>query len=495
VTIASFADDAADPGSSERRSTAHRIARNTALQLGGELVSKLLVLALYAVMARQLGRRDFGEFAFVTSLALLLISFPGLGTDDIVARNVARDRASLGRMVWHAWALELLLGAFALAGVLAIGLIGHYSTAVRLTLGLVAVATMLEVLTTSIFAAFQGLGDLLPEAVSSTLLRLVRAGAGIAVLLAGGGLVGLGSIYVLAAVIAGGYAMRQLVRFCSLGAPRVTAAELRGLISSSLPVALRGLFETGTLSVAILILNAFKGSSATALLGAGGRLVASTAFLGAALIVSLLPFMARAARSSAQALRPVYENGLRLLVAGLLPLSTWCVLFAGLIVRVAFGSKFEAAAAVTRWIAPTILMFSLSRLSTDALVVQDRQRVIPLIALACMALDIALAMALVPSLGARAGGIAITASELAYTALAIAAVGRSTGAISWERVVGGPLIAAAGMCGIWAITGESVVGLVVTPLFYAAALYWIEGRLNPADRQLAVRWITSYIVR
>lgn len=472
----------------------NRIARNTALQIGAELVSKLAALVLFAVLARELGRRGFGEFAVVTSIAVLLVSLPALGTEDIVARNVARDVDVAPRMLWHALILELALGVIAVAAAVTAGLLADYSTAVRIALGLVAVASLIELVTTTVYATFRGIGDLLPEAVGSSLLRITRSGLGITVVLAGGGIIGIGAVYVVAAGISGAYAARRLRRISALGRPHVSRRQLRTLVRDSSLVALRDLFEAGALSATILILSSLKGNSSAALLGAAGRLALSIEFVGAAYTVSLLPSLVRAARAGGRQLGRVYETGCRVLVAALLPLSAWCALSARTIARIVFGSGFAAAAGSIRWISATIVLLALSRLATDALVARDRQRLVALFAGLAMVVNLGLSVVLSHSLGAPGGAIALLVAESTFLVFTAAVIARIVEAVSWRRMGLGPAAATAGMCAAVAPLGDSVARLLSAPIVYLVVLYVAERLSNPDDVARVVGWI-SYSLR
>src|SRR4051812_14674455 len=69
-----------------------RIARNAAVRAGGEAIAKLASIAFFVVMARELGQDGFGEFMFALSLSTVLVLASGFGTEELVAREVARDR-------------------------------------------------------------------------------------------------------------------------------------------------------------------------------------------------------------------------------------------------------------------------------------------------------------------------------------------------------------------------------------------------------------------
>jgi O-antigen/teichoic acid export membrane protein len=71
-------------------SGARLVARNAGVQVVGDTAGKLVSLAFYIVLARELGPHGFGLFTFGASLALLVVTPAGFGIDTIVARDISR---------------------------------------------------------------------------------------------------------------------------------------------------------------------------------------------------------------------------------------------------------------------------------------------------------------------------------------------------------------------------------------------------------------------
>ena len=171
-------------------SAPRRVARNAAVRMGGEIVAKLASLAFFVVMARELGARGFGEFQFALALTGALIYLAGFGTDQLLAREVARDRGTRGPAAGRRRRRE---GARRAADARGGGADRRRSATPRRGAGRPstssALGALLEVLSKSWHSIFQGYERL--DLVSATLIvqRTLTAAVGIAVLLSGGGLV------------------------------------------------------------------------------------------------------------------------------------------------------------------------------------------------------------------------------------------------------------------------------------------------------------------
>src|SRR3954451_8114817 len=194
------------------RSAQGRVATNTIARAAGEAVAKVASLAFYVVLARQLGSEDYGAFVFALALTGALLSGAGFGTDELIAREVARDRAEAGRYLSNVVALKTVTAALLLCVALGVVFIGGYSASVRLATLLVGLGVAAEVMAKSWHSIFQAYERL--ELVSACLIlqRTLTAVVGIAVLLAGGGLVAAAGAYLrgaIAGLTAAEYAYRR----------------------------------------------------------------------------------------------------------------------------------------------------------------------------------------------------------------------------------------------------------------------------------------------
>ena len=75
----------------QRRSVAH----NAVARAVGEIIAKLASVAFFVAVARELGEESFGDFMFALSFTTVLLLAAGFGTEELVAREVARDRSRL----------------------------------------------------------------------------------------------------------------------------------------------------------------------------------------------------------------------------------------------------------------------------------------------------------------------------------------------------------------------------------------------------------------
>src|SRR4051812_5455504 len=137
------------------RSAPGRVATNTIARAAGEAVAKVASLAFYVVMARELGTHGYGSYVFALALTGTLLIGAGFGTDELVAREVARDRSLTGAFLTNVAGLKAVTSVGLLAIAMAIVSVGGYDAETRLATLLVGLGVAVEVMAKSWHAVFQ----------------------------------------------------------------------------------------------------------------------------------------------------------------------------------------------------------------------------------------------------------------------------------------------------------------------------------------------------
>src|SRR4051794_15255194 len=114
-----------------------RTAGNVAAVATAQIVGKALSLAWIVVAARVLPQRDYGEFSFVFSLALILSAVAEWGFDPVLVRLASRRPADLDRHYTEAVVAQAVVGLLLFGAVLAAVMPGRPTGHDRLAMALV----------------------------------------------------------------------------------------------------------------------------------------------------------------------------------------------------------------------------------------------------------------------------------------------------------------------------------------------------------------------
>ncbi len=462
-------------------STSRVIARNTAAQVAGEVLSRVASLGLYVVMARALGRTGFGEFTVALSLSTLLLVLAGAGTESLISRETARDREQLHHLLWNANAIKLVLGTIAIAIAVVVSMVGHYSADVRVAVPLLGAAALIELLSKNLYAVFVGVDDMRPGALSLVLQRSITAAAGITALVLGAGIVAVAVIFIAGALVGLAYSSRALGR--RVGKPRreVSVSAARRLLLVAAPIGVAAVFNAVLFRVDTVILSLMKSEAAVGLYGAAYRVLDSTLFLSYAFVAALVPSLSRLTPQSSPTVGETYEFGAKILATALFPLGVGAALFAGPVVRLVYGAGFTEAATALRLLGGTIALYGFSYLSSVLLVSQDRQRLMPWITGAVAVENIVLNVLLIPRYSFDGAAFATTVTELTRATVLIAFCVGTTGRISPLRIAAGPALGCGAMGLVTLLVGTGPVGIAAAVVAYPLTLLVAEHRLFPGD--------------
>lgn len=465
-------------------STSGRVARNAAIQSAAETISKIAALVLYAVLARALGQEGFGEFSFAFSLATLLIVLAAPGVNDIMTREIARDRGQLGRLLWNGLGLRAGLGLVAVTVAVAFALVGNYSAEARVAVLLLGLTMLAEAFSKALHAVFVAHDDMRPVATSLLLQRLSTAGAGVAAAAADLGLVVICAVFLAGALLGLAYSVWRLRRDVEIPAAQVSAADSRWLLTTALPLGINAIFTAVLFRVDTVILSLLESEAAVGLYGATYRLLDATLFLTYSLGTAMLPVLSRLGPKTVPTVGEAYTSAAKVLTVILFPIGATCALFAEPIMRLVYGSEFTGGATALRLLGGTMALYGIPYLAAVTLAAQDRQKWIPLVSGPAALLNIGLNLVLIPQFSLDGAAAATTATELARAFVLVLLLRRLAGGFDALRVLAGPLAGCLGMLAVWLALGEHLLVIPVAAAAYMAVLLAYERLRHPGDVRL-----------
>src|SRR3954447_17771707 len=171
------------------RPASRRIALGTLARSSGEATGKLASLLFFVVVARQLGEEQFGDFIFGMSLSTVLLLFAGLGMQEMIGREVAKDPRRADGLLWNVVVIKGLMMAGLLLVIAAVVAIQSRSAESAAAILIVSVGIGFEYQAGTLYAVFDGRER--QQYVATTLIvnRTSTALMGIAAALLGAGLV------------------------------------------------------------------------------------------------------------------------------------------------------------------------------------------------------------------------------------------------------------------------------------------------------------------
>lgn len=436
-----------------------RVAVNTALRAAAEVLGKVATLVLTIVMLDQLGTGAVGDFGFALAVTQLYWPIAGFGLDRLMLRHIAIEGDdATARFVPQLNAIKLTLGLLCtVVGTSAVYLVTDDTTVtlVTLLLGLTLIATLIGATAQSVFMAKERTQDYFVAALP---VKVVGALLGIAVLLAGFGIVAVAWTSLIAAVIGIGIGWWILGR--RYGQPPAGVAGTPRtwwpLAREAGPWGLQEVFGQVTFRVGIIVLYLYAGSDVTGEYRVAYQLLEATLFLPWSIGTSVLPLLARAKRGEAAGDEPTLEaitrGSLELVIVLMMPIAVILAMCALPLLTFVFDDKAAPAAEFLPYLAVASLVYGVGHLAgLVALSHLPGRRTVEATALAAV-FSVTVVLLLVPNEAAKGAALAALATEIVLAGLSLRLAIQATGASILR-----------GMFSIGLIGGV-VMALVVYPL-------------------------------
>jgi O-antigen/teichoic acid export membrane protein len=494
-----MATDRADKRNSEEGAEAtpasapaatRRIAGGTIARAVGEAVAKVASVLFYVVLARELGEATFGDFVFGLSLAGVLLTMAAFGTDDLIAREVAKDHDRVHHLFADTLALKLGLGAVGMVIIAVILVIGGYPAETQVAVLLLAVAVWIEVLTKTVQAVMQGREEMTYIAASLIVQRVSTAVVGTAILLAGADLIAVAGVMVGGSLLGLLSALYWLYRRVSRPRREIDRARWMPLIKAGVPLGLVGILYILLLKLDASLLSFLKGGDNTEVgqYGAAFRLIEATMFISWAFGGAVLPWFSRHGDGWKVPLARGYELGLKGMVAMLVPIAVFFGVLAEPIIELLYGDAYDGAIVPLQLLALMTVLYGINTYVSVLMIARDRPSAFIRPATVVLVQNVIFNFILIPPLGATGAAINAVVSGVLLAVLCLRASTAIVGRISLVGALAPSAIAGAAMAGVLVATGSTlfIPFLIASAVVYAGVFLAIERLFFPDDYSLYV---------
>jgi O-antigen/teichoic acid export membrane protein len=449
----------------------------------GEVVGKVASLVLYVAIARELGEELFGDFVFAMSLSTILMVGAGLGLQELLAREVAKDGRRVDDLFWNVLALKTVT-LIPLVGV--VGLVGAakgYSLEVAAAGVAVAISVGLEFQANTYFAVFQGFEKNHHVATSLIVNRVSTTVMAIAVLAAGGGLLAVAAVVALGSLF--GLLTAYVLMRHDVARPAIEIDPRRwpGLIKTGFPLGLISVLNQSLLRLNVVMLGFLAGSAAVGEYGAASRLIEAMMFVPWAFGGAILPWFSRHTGYGSVSMARGLEMVMKTMITLTLPVALVFIVFAEPLIDFLYGADFGGAVSQLQLLAVMTVLYAVSAVATTVLIGRDRPQDFTRPAAVVRAESIVLSLVLIPAYEGDGAAVNLVLSSALLLVLTLRNLTRAIGSISPIKVLLAPLASGAALFGAAELlSGIPWVPAAVASLaVYALVFLALERFLFPAD--------------
>ncbi|MCZ6778387.1 MAG: flippase [Acidobacteria bacterium] len=411
-----------------------RHIRGSSLLLLGRMISLLINFVTQVLIVRYLSKNDFGAFAYAVSVVAMGSSLGLLGVHKAVIRYLPiylerKDRAAIVGTIVLVLGSTLTLGIAFVA--LAFGLSGFLQESVvsnPRSVGLLLIMITLVPLQ-GFDSIFQGMCAVFASPRSIFIRRhilgpVLKLAAVITVLVTAGSVELLATGYLVAGIV--GVAAYVLLLKRVFRSPVLPGREgalrlripFREIFAYSLPLVTTDVLFVLKTTVAIMVLESFRGTSEVAEF----RAVLPVAALNLVILQSVkllyTPFASRLfARQDTEAIHQLYSQTSAWIMVITFPVFAICVFLSGPITEALFGARYSDAAVLLTILAVGNYFNAALGVNLYTLNVFARVRFVAAVNGVVAAIAVALHFILIPSYGALGAAIATTTTVIVYNLL------------------------------------------------------------------------------
>lgn len=379
-------------------STVQRVARNTAVIMGGDLTFRLISFFVTIYLARYLGVEVWGKYNFAFAYIAFFGVITDLGLQDLLVREMSRNEVKISKLIGNAYVIRMILTVVGvLSSIVVISLIEYprdtttYVYLAAFTLFFISFSDFYRtIFQTNLKMEYNMIAKLTNRVLSACLIFyiiFVIEGTVIQILLAlvlSEGIKTLINYYFSRRFVRPGY--------------KIDYSLWRYLLKECWPLALSQVIWIIYFRIDVVMLSAMVGDIPVGLYSAGYKLYEPLALIPRALTMSLFPIMSASQKNSKDKLLTTYRLGFKYIIIITLPLAIGITFLADRIILLVYGTEFAASAVALQILIWAFIFTSLNSVLTKLLVSIGRQKLTTVsIAITCL-LNIAFNFALIPSM-------------------------------------------------------------------------------------------------
>ncbi|MCL5999520.1 MAG: oligosaccharide flippase family protein [Chloroflexi bacterium] len=472
-------------------SPVRRIAKNSLVLTGFNLVSRLIDFAFAILMLRVLGPEGVGKYAFAVVIIGWFDILMNFGLNTFLTREVARDKAHANKYLYNTTVLRLLLGLgtapLVILVILLWGVAFDLAGDTALAIALLAVGQVISSLSTGLSALFFAHEKAEFPAALTIVSSLIKVSLGAVALLTGFGIIGLALTSIITNIATLAILLFVTVRTFFVPHREDDPQMRRGMLRESFPLMLNHLLATLFFKVDVPLLEAMKSATVVGWYSAAYKYVDAFNIIPSFFTQSIFPAMSRMANQSDNAMARSYILSLKLLVMTALPLAILSTFLAPYMIGLLGGAEYLPHGAIALQIMIWSIPFGwINSVTNYALIAVNQQRALTRAFIIGLTFNVIANLILIPLYSYQAAAAVTIFSEIVEGGAFYFYVRRHIVKVNWLDVLGRPALAAALMAGVIFFSTNSgwlVLGVVFGVATYLGALV-LTGVLSPIDRAI-----------
>lgn len=351
-----------------------KIVKNIGVIGVAQIFIALMSFIFMIYLARFLGEADFGKYNFAFSLTTLLVIFTDLGVNQLLVREIARQKELSSSYINNAIFLKIPLSIFTFILIVIITWLLNLGTEVSVLLCLFGVYNILFTVSGTYLSLFQAWEMMEYVALFQIIEKVFILILGLGVLFMGYGLMVVAWIYVIVGVldiaIAASLSFKKFIR----PSVAVDFGLQKKLFFRGLPFGLNSLFAVLFFRIDTVLLEFFKGDVAVGIYNAAYNPLLSLSMIIAGMVsAAVYPVMSRYFKESGDSLHKLTKMSSKYLAIIGFPVAAGCFVLADKLIALFYAGGYLGAVLAFQILALFIPIRLVSTITGTLLSSIDRQ--------------------------------------------------------------------------------------------------------------------------
>ncbi len=372
------------------------VVRNMAWLLLSQITTWSASIVMLIVAPRRLGDTNYGTVEFAIVFVAFFGLVAGLGTDTYLVKVTARDESQVGRYVFNALVMKLLLTAVLSTMAVSLGYFLGYRGDLLKLVAIFCVLMTVSVLSNTFVAGLQGLQRMGRSAAAAAAQEVVSNGLALLVLVRHGSLVLYGIALSTGSLVP--LVSNALKFWPHLRAGMHIDFDLwKRIVLGGLPFLTWGAILMIYGSIDLPILESLAGSQQVGWYTLAYRWVGLPAFFAAIVGTAILPSLSARFESATFKFSSQANTAIRLVFFVGAPIATGIILIAKDVLRILYpNSGFSHAVPVMQILSLHLPLVTVTMMLGTALIASDRQNKWMLVGCTAAALNIGINFIAIP---------------------------------------------------------------------------------------------------
>jgi O-antigen/teichoic acid export membrane protein len=399
------------------RSNAQTVVKNASFLLISQLATWALTLVLTIVLARYLGATLVGEYTLASSIWTIMGVFINFGMDTLLIKQIARTPEQTPELFGTTIVARTILFILSCGLVALYAHFAHFSATTMVLVGLLGIAQLATQLYLATQASLQGLELMHYVSVAGVASRIINTVLGIAVLVLGYGVYGIGIITIVAMVV--GLVLQYVFLRRHYPLPlQFSPSHTWAILRAGLPYLASNLGLVAYGQVDVLMISSLVNTTQVGWYGSASRLFGTLMFFPVIFTTAVFPSLTRAYTNSSNALPTIIRKSFDLMLVLSVPIGLGLFVIANQLVVLLYGADFAPSGPILALMGLVLIPTYQNILLGQFLTSTDRQNLWTVVMLVATALTLPLDLLLVPwcqqvfSNGAIAGSLSFLITEV-----------------------------------------------------------------------------------